>query len=79
MSQPNFFAHVRRMDHLGLVAGVARKIRLVETIDERIPPAPPTRGDGGGSRSGPGAERVGIREPSPVSDSGLLRNQTGCQ
>ena len=41
------------------------------------PAGPPTRGDGGGSRSGPGAERVGIREPSPVSDSGLLRNQTG--
>ena len=40
VSQPNFFAHVRRMDHLGLVAGVARKIRLVETIDEWIPPAP---------------------------------------
>ena len=40
MSQPDLLAHVRRMDHLGLVAGVARKIRLVETIDERIPPAP---------------------------------------
>ena len=33
MSQPDLLTHVRRMDHLGLVAGVARKIRLVETID----------------------------------------------
>ena len=40
MSKSHFLAHVRRMDHLGLVAGVARKIRLVETIGEWIPPAP---------------------------------------
>lgn len=40
MSKSHLLAHVRRMDHLGLVAGVARKIRLVETIDEWIPPAP---------------------------------------
>ncbi len=33
VSQPDLLTHVRRMDHLGLVAGVARKIRLVETID----------------------------------------------
>ena len=79
MSQPDLLAHVRRMDHLGLVAGVARKIRLVETGDNRWtdPASSPTRGDGGGSGSGPRAERVGIREPSPVSDPGLLRNQTG--
>ena len=44
VSQPNLLAHVRRMDHLGLVAGVARKIRLAEMIDERIPPAPPSEG-----------------------------------
>ena len=33
VSQPDLLAHGRRRDHLGLVAGVARKIRLVETID----------------------------------------------
>lgn len=40
MQEAELLSNVRRMDHLGLVSGVARKIRLVEMIDERIPPAP---------------------------------------
>ena len=40
MADSTPLSDVRRMDHLGLVSGMARKIRLVETIDERIPPVP---------------------------------------
>ena len=41
MEQSELLLQVRRVDHLGLVSGVARKIRLVEIIDGMIPPAPP--------------------------------------
>ena len=40
MQEDELLSEVRRIDHLGLVSGVARKIRLVEIIDEMIPPAP---------------------------------------
>ena len=36
-------SQIRRMDHLGLVAGVARRVRLVEILDRLIPPAPQRR------------------------------------
>ncbi|MBF0363633.1 MAG: DUF4277 domain-containing protein [Oligoflexia bacterium] len=29
--------NVKRMDHLGVVAGIANKINLVEKIDKRLP------------------------------------------
>ena len=40
MEENELLSHVRRLDHLGIVSGVARKIRLVELIDRMIPPAP---------------------------------------
>ena len=36
---------------------------------------PPEGSDGGGGGSGPGLERPGIREPSSLSDPGLLRDE----
>ena len=40
MQEDERLSEIRRIDHLGLVSGVARKIRLVEIIDTMIPPAP---------------------------------------
>ena len=40
MEENELLSQVRRIDHLGIVSGVARKICLVETIDRMIPPAP---------------------------------------
>ena len=40
MEENELLSQVRRIDHLGLVSGVARKIRLVEIVDGMIPPAP---------------------------------------
>ena len=40
MEENGLLSQVRRIDHLGIVSGVARKIRLVEIIDRMIPPAP---------------------------------------
>ncbi len=40
MSDSDLLPYVRRMNYLGLVAGMVRKIRLEEMIDEGIPPAP---------------------------------------
>ena len=40
MEENELLSQVRRIDHLGIVSGVVRKIRLVELIDQMIPPAP---------------------------------------
>ena len=40
MQEDERLSEIRRIDHLGLVSGVARKIQLVEIIDAMIPPAP---------------------------------------
>ncbi len=43
MEENELLSQIRRIDHLGIVSGVARKIRLVEIVDEMIPPAPQRR------------------------------------
>ena len=43
MGTSKSLSQIRRMDHLGLVAGAARRVRLVEILDRLIPPAPPRR------------------------------------
>ena len=40
MEENELLSQVRRIEHLGIVSGVVRKIRLVEIIDRMIPPAP---------------------------------------
>ena len=40
VEENELLSQVRRIDHLGIVSGVARRIRLVEIIDGFIPPAP---------------------------------------
>ena len=40
VQEDEILSEIRRIDHLGLVSGVARKIQLVEIIDAMIPPAP---------------------------------------
>ena len=40
MQEDERLSEIRRINHLGLVSGVARKIRLVEVIASMISPVP---------------------------------------
>lgn len=62
--------------HLGIVSGVAREIRLLEIINQMIPPpGHPAACDSRRCGLGLGVEPPELRQSPSLSDSGLLRDE----
>ncbi len=64
-----------RLDHLGIVAGVCQEIGLAAWLDAQDRQS--AAGECGNSNGCDDFERLGIQQPTIVSGTAVLREQTG--